>query len=149
MGPGLSRVGLGYSCVTDRKTGRWQTRFGHLFSRRCLCVSLFCWSLELCLCGKSFRTHSKARAKRHSWKGPAGAQPTCMGKTEPLKDGGIPWVTEAQPGFDPGSPVSRLTLLIPPLPVPLDPGPRSPFASQMVIRHGQFSTGIHLFPQPG
>lgn len=53
VGPGLSRVGLGYSCVTDRKTGKWQTRFGHLFPRMCLCFSLFCWNLELCLCGKS------------------------------------------------------------------------------------------------
>lgn len=36
VGPGLSRVG----CVTDRRTGKWQTKLGHLFSRMFLCVSL-------------------------------------------------------------------------------------------------------------
>lgn len=78
VGPDLSRVDLGYSCVTDRKTGRWQTRFGHLFPRMCLCVSLFCWNLELCLCGKSFSPNKESQLE-----GTCSSPSTCVRKPSP------------------------------------------------------------------
>lgn len=53
-----------------------------------------------------------------------------MGKTDdgvyrPLQKQGLVWIL--------GFPSLGLTLLIPLLPVNLDPGPRSPFASQLII----------------